>query len=393
MWRRKQDTESIRSSDSTRKRSSTPEKKRNSTPERSRSSTPERKRFLTPDGRRNATPERRRRSSEPSLSKKVNQPSSYSKTAIKRSNSPKIKEDSHRDKSKSNLKVKLKNKGQGTQEVYPVNIVKTRNKRSLTDNSKFWQTVQPDDYVVETDKSGETVGHSKSEKRRRKPLKVLIRRRVWNMSKRNSHWKQLLEDNNIDIEKINIDKVDLSLINVDGLGIENKFLCFVLINSAEARYCGSGDSLNSDHVTHTNPPIETSKSNQNGGGRNRCCPYDFDSRLCKSIGDRILCGYDRNIGRPHSGEEINLSQGCRIRGGRLECGYVNGPFTNPRRPPGNDDDSFKPNDDDDDYLTYTEKEQGQERLIHLKSTTTIKRMKQATKCLEIHDRIVCRSLV
>ncbi|RVE43751.1 hypothetical protein evm_011600 [Chilo suppressalis] len=218
MWRSKKGTESIRSSDSSRKRSSTPEKKR--TP------TPERKRGPTPEGKRNPTPERKRRNSDTSLSKNVNRPSSYSKTAIRRNNSAKIKEDPHIDKSKSNVKVKLKNKAQVTNELYPVKVVKTRNKRSLTDHSKIWQTIEPGYSNDESGKSKESLGSTKSRRKERSSLKIVMRRHVWNISKPaiKRHWRQLLEDNNIDIDKINIDKVDLSLINVDGLGIENKLL-------------------------------------------------------------------------------------------------------------------------------------------------------------------------
>ncbi|CAD0203127.1 unnamed protein product [Chrysodeixis includens] len=68
--------------------------------------------------------------------------------------------------------------------------------------------------------------------------------------------------------------------------------------------------------------------------RRSCCPYDFDSRICKVIDDRLLCGFNKNVGIPKSKNSAeSLHGGCRLRGGRLECGYEQGPFTNPRRPP------------------------------------------------------------
>ncbi|KAJ0174084.1 hypothetical protein K1T71_010230 [Dendrolimus kikuchii] len=54
--------------------------------------------------------------------------------------------------------------------------------------------------------------------------------------------------------------------------------------------------------------------------RNRCCPYDFDSSLCKTVGDRLLCGYNMNRGHPYNSHgTLHLNDGCRLRGGRLEC--------------------------------------------------------------------------
>ncbi|RVE43750.1 hypothetical protein evm_011599 [Chilo suppressalis] len=135
-------------------------------------------------------------------------------------------------------------------------------------------------------------------------------------------------------------------------------LTFIFINSAAARYCGQKlqhTDLDKSIGGCTTSQPQPSVADQNGGRINRCCPYDFDSRLCKTIGDRILCGYDRNIGRPESQDhEMQLGQGCRIRGGRLECGYIHGPFTNPRRPPGYDQESNKADNNDDDNIIKIE---------------------------------------
>ncbi|XP_022834045.1 uncharacterized protein LOC111361847 [Spodoptera litura] len=52
--------------------------------------------------------------------------------------------------------------------------------------------------------------------------------------------------------------------------------------------------------------------------------YDFDSTLCKTVGDRVLCGYNKNVGTPESlvdDTTVSLPGGCRIRKGRVECGY------------------------------------------------------------------------
>ncbi|CAH0713291.1 unnamed protein product, partial [Brenthis ino] len=67
-----------------------------------------------------------------------------------------------------------------------------------------------------------------------------------------------------------------------------------------------------------------------------CAGYDFNETYCKTINDRIVCGYDKNIGEVKE-ETIDLGNGCRIRNDRLECGYLMGPFDNPRRPPAGND--------------------------------------------------------
>ncbi|XP_022834042.1 uncharacterized protein LOC111361845 [Spodoptera litura] len=61
-----------------------------------------------------------------------------------------------------------------------------------------------------------------------KTIKYRLRKQLWywakNSIKRNKHWTKFLADNNIRLEDIDIDKLDLSLIDVDALGIENKLL-------------------------------------------------------------------------------------------------------------------------------------------------------------------------
>lgn len=59
-------------------------------------------------------------------------------------------------------------------------------------------------------------------------LKHKVRRQIWQWSKitlkNNEEWSDALAKNKIDIDNINIDRVDLSLINVDNLGIQSKIL-------------------------------------------------------------------------------------------------------------------------------------------------------------------------
>ncbi|XP_072942982.1 uncharacterized protein [Epargyreus clarus] len=65
-----------------------------------------------------------------------------------------------------------------------------------------------------------------------------------------------------------------------------------------------------------------------------CKGYDYDDTICKSVGDRAICGYNKNLGElEDSTVFIDIGEGCFIRGDRIECGYVSGPFLNSRRPP------------------------------------------------------------
>lgn len=68
--------------------------------------------------------------------------------------------------------------------------------------------------------------------------------------------------------------------------------------------------------------------------RKPCGQYNFDSSRCKMVNDRLLCGYDNNIGGAVAFKDrvIELPDRCRLRGKRIECGYVQPPYTNPRRP-------------------------------------------------------------
>ncbi|XP_030028741.1 uncharacterized protein LOC115446280 isoform X2 [Manduca sexta] len=139
--------------------------------------------------------------------------------------------------------------------------------------------------------------------------------------------------------------------------------------------------------------IEIYQNVQTPRPRNRCCPYDFDSSLCRVVDDRVLCGYNLNVGKPISkNNPIELNGGCRIRGGRLECGYQQPPFTNLRRPPAWND---KLNDSQDKDVNEPmedkgdESEEVREKLKYLVKLTTKKHRSAVTRCVEIRERIVC----
>ncbi|CAH4030381.1 unnamed protein product [Pieris brassicae] len=64
-----------------------------------------------------------------------------------------------------------------------------------------------------------------------------------------------------------------------------------------------------------------------------CQGYDYDITQCKYVNDRKICGYNKNKGELKSEETKDVGNGCQIRNGRLECGYLNTPFDGIRRPP------------------------------------------------------------
>lgn len=148
---------------------------------------------------------------------------------------------------------------------------------------------------------------------------------------------------------------------------------------------------------------EEPKNPQEGNKKaRRCCPYDFDGRICRTVGDRLLCGYNKNIGKPQSNDDEIRFNGCRLRGGRLECGYrdilwTHGPYTNPRRPlpydaAGQSEPVIAPVDDDDsepiDINKIDSNRGSKERLALFENNT--KQPNGVTKCIEIDKRIVCK---
>lgn len=90
-----------------------------------------------------------------------------------------------------------------------------------------------------------------------------------------------------------------------------------------------GSKLNNNQYDIRTEPPPAPK----GGLRKGCCPYDFDSTNCRTVNDRIQCGYDKNFGGLNPDEiQKELSGGCRLRLGRIECGYWYPPYVNERRP-------------------------------------------------------------
>lgn len=97
--------------------------------------------------------------------------------------------------------------------------------------------------------------------------------------------------------------------------------------------------------------------------KNRTCGYDFDETKCRNLNNVIVCGYNKNIGDFNDEKHITeMANGCRARGDRVECGYVIGPFKNPRRPPVNDIDS---NDADKSQITNVQRRQTSTRTQKL----------------------------
>lgn len=188
------------------------------------------------------------------------------------------------------------------------------------------------------------------------------------------------------------------------------------------RNCQESNQISPDrHVNLKLTEVRPSKNRQNAPEnigtetvsdkpRNRCCPYDFDSRICKVVDDRVVCGYNTNIGGPMGNDnEVQLGNGCRMKGGRLECGYFQPPYTNPRRPPVWNDPETVVLDDNDNYNPGEDLDQGGEtdrnRLSLQKNSSEVderEKMKKAvkvstrlprvTRCVEIRDRIVCRDM-
>ncbi|KAJ2948439.1 hypothetical protein O0L34_g7683 [Tuta absoluta] len=144
-----------------------------------------------------------------------------------------------------------------------------------------------------------------------------------------------------------------------------------------------GQDMSGNGRFGSTPPPET-----DGKPRKRCCPYDFDSSRCKVVDDRVLCGFNRNGAWPQSSDIIReLSDGCRLRNGRLECGYHEEPYHNLRRPPAWD--VVEPNNEiseiedggvvvDADQVAKLKKQKNEKQNSKLKPD-----------CVEVEGRVVC----
>lgn len=136
----------------------------------------------------------------------------------------------------------------------------------------------------------------------------------------------------------------------------------------------------------TNPDATNPPQTQNP--RSGCCPYDFDGNHCKIVDDRMLCGYNKNFGQPESkNSEVQIQGGCRIRGGRIECGYQRGPFTNSRRPPvGSVQHPI------DNRIADSQSPNHLQSGEHHGPKPTRNPVDMVTKCVELENRIVCRKV-
>ncbi|KAI8420220.1 hypothetical protein MSG28_008765 [Choristoneura fumiferana] len=169
----------------------------------------------------------------------------------------------------------------------------------------------------------------------------------------------------------------------------------IFIMTVAFAYGASSECNRKQVKSHSNDALVVKETTQNSKPRKRCCPYDFDSSLCKIIDDRVLCGFNRNQGIPESkGQYKPLSGGCRLRGGRVECGYFEGPYEGIRRPPPDWDNSLQeyPNEPTTEAGKHAgeviEYDVSKETLKHTVTAEPI--YYGVTKCVEIHSRVVCR---
>ncbi|XP_030028720.1 uncharacterized protein LOC115446262 isoform X2 [Manduca sexta] len=103
--------------------------------------------------------------------------------------------------------------------------------------------------------------------------------------------------------------------------------------SSESNYLENDDII----VPRQNFHILRAIDNSQEISKKDCAGYDYDATKCKYVNDRILCGYNKNLGNFNDNKDvIDLGNGCQMRGNRIECGYLVGPFVNPRRPPAHD---------------------------------------------------------
>ncbi|KAG7301517.1 hypothetical protein JYU34_014484 [Plutella xylostella] len=82
-------------------------------------------------------------------------------------------------------------------------------------------------------------------------------------------------------------------------------------NIVESKVSGTS---NKDGTKNTDKPESKKK---------KCCPYNFNSTMCRTIGDRIQCGYENNQGSDQNSKDrvVRLNEGCVLRNGRIECFY------------------------------------------------------------------------
>lgn len=140
----------------------------------------------------------------------------------------------------------------------------------------------------------------------------------------------------------------------------------------------------------------------NNGGQSQLdsnSPYDFDICHCKIVDDRVLCGYNKNIGKPESKNSVVGKKGdCTIRGGRIECGYMRVDPSGPADPPGPADapgspgsvqlkNRFASNDyPDNSPMLSNNQVNSEDRGRHTNNP-----LFSVPRCVEIDNRIVCNN--
>lgn len=144
--------------------------------------------------------------------------------------------------------------------------------------------------------------------------------------------------------------------------------------------------------------------------------YNFDRRLCKQIGDRVLCGLHRNIQMSISNQytEMNGLERCRIRYGRVECGYENTPPVTPlstlvyeyvteradlrRQNKRSQDSHLEAPDAKESSLNggnsrfavkMNEGSSDNQEVFSTTSCASCSKTEEVTRCVEINERIVC----
>lgn len=187
-------------------------------------------------------------------------------------------------------------------------------------------------------------------------------------------------------------------------GVEYKKKC-----KTRDPYKKNTHTTNRKHIENQSSSKSSMGSGKNGNikgtdaperPRKRCCPYSFDSSRCRVVDDRILCGYDSNIGGPIAFNDRirRLSKGCRLRGKRIECGYEHAPYTNIRRPP-----AHKPKHPEEKQQEISPSDDFDDKPVVLKGRTKFYTTrftlewdnawdlrKDNIKCVEIRGRIVCK---
>ncbi|CAG9563949.1 unnamed protein product [Danaus chrysippus] len=118
----------------------------------------------------------------------------------------------------------------------------------------------------------------------------------------------------------------------------------IILNLMNNHYNNSAPEQ--DKVLNTTSKFKSRRADGVNSNRTHCTGYDYDETICKTVDDRVICGYNKNIEKVQN-ESVEVGNGCRIRGDRLECGYLKGPFNNTRRPPVSEEEEEESDSEDD----------------------------------------------